>query len=100
MDVPKNATNRALQHVAAETSGGLATVECRLDGVGDGIHHGVHRRYGVSHVLLPCSSPTRSPASVSDERPCRGRRDQSTAFLLFPVGVSGERVRDNVLSEK
>ena len=103
VDVPKNATNRALQHVAAEASGGLATVECRLDGIGDGVHHGIHGRYGVSHVLLPCSSPTRSPASVSGERPCRGRRDQSpasTAFLLFPVGVSGERVRDNVLSEK
>jgi len=67
VDVPKNATNRALQHVAAETSGGLATVECRFDGIGDGIHHGIHRRYGVSHVLLPCSSPTRLPASVPVE---------------------------------
>ena len=76
MNVVKNAPNRALQHVAAAASGGLATVECRLDGIGDGVHHGIHGRYGVSHVLLPCCSPVRSPASVAGERSYRGRRDQ------------------------
>ena len=95
--------------MAAEASGGLATVDCRLDGVGDGVHHGIHGRYGVSHVLLPCSSPTRSPGSVSGERPCRGQRDQSVlvpgvhGFSFSPVGVERQWracVRDNVLSEK
>ena len=73
VDVPKNVTNRALQHVAAETSGGLATVECRLDGVGDGIHNGVHRRYRVSHVLFTLQFSD----EITGKRPCRGRRDQS-----------------------
>jgi len=92
VDVAKNATNRALQHVAAEASCGLATVECRLDSVGDGVHHGIH---GRGRSALAMSSP-RTPR----------RSSVFFFFLLLSLPsllfflVSGERVRDNVLSEK
>jgi hypothetical protein len=51
MDVPKDTANNALYHEVANASGLVATVDGGLHSVGDRVHHRVHGRYGVGHLL-------------------------------------------------
>ena len=51
VDVAEGTTDGALEHEAEKASGVVATVDGVLHYVGDQIHHRIHGRYGVCHLL-------------------------------------------------
>ena len=76
----------ALEHEASKASDVVAAGDGDLHGVGDRIHHRIHERYGVCH-LLPWVEMQRR------------RRSLGELPLLFASAVWSVRA-DNVLEEK
>ena len=85
-DVSEATEDGTLEHEAAKASGMVAMVDGGLHGVGDRIHHRIHGRYGVYH-LLPWVEMQRR------------RRSLGELPLLFASAVWSVRA-DNVLEEK
>ena len=76
-DVSEGTTDGALEHEAAKGSGVVAAGDDGLHGVGDRIHHRIHGRYGVCH-LLPWVEMQR-----------RQRSPGELPLLPSPIRVSG-----------
>jgi hypothetical protein len=52
-DVAEGSADGALEDEATNASRvGVATDDGRFNGVGDGVNHRIHGRYGVGHLLL------------------------------------------------
>ena len=90
-DVPEGTADGALEHEAAKASGVVATVDGGFHCVDDRIHHRIHGRYRVCH-LLPWETATPAKSSVSFPA--------NSLSFLFCLSASAVKGVDNVLEEK